>query len=275
MQASASKHPLQSFATALWPELHTGPRALAEAIYARGATSARTVALLRDAILILTFALVIAGSAQLAVKLPFTPVPITGQTCAVLLTGAALGMRRGFLAASAYIGMGLAGAPFFASGKSGYFWEFTSGGYLVSYPFAAAAVGWLTERGWNRGLWLVTALLIGNVIIYAFGLAWLGGFIASNAFRPLGLAPWYAVIPGSDVLQKTLIGGLYPFIPGDLAKVAIAAGIVPSAWGFVRALESPSEPLRRAARTISTWLLPLAVVALWTWALLWSIHVKF
>ena len=252
----------KALASGLWPPLDIGRGALSDAIFAGLVSETdRLTVLAKNAILILTFALLIAGSAQLRIALPFTPVPITGQTFAVLLAGAALGSRRGFIAALAYIGMGWAGAPFFAGGKSGMFWKFTSAGYLVSYPFAAFAVGWLTERGWNRGLWLITSLLIGNVIIYAFGLPWLGGFIASNAFRTSAQSPLYTVIPGSDVLQKTLNGGLYPFIPGDLLKVGLAAATIPSAWGFVGILERSSHAIRR-----------VAIAALLAGAIVWSLR---
>lgn len=259
----------------LWPDLRAQQASFADAVYTRLVTAhGRLQSVVKDALLIVTFALVIAGSAQITIRLPFTPVPITGQTFAVLLAGAALGSRRGALAATAYLAMGLAGGPFFAGHQAGLFIKFTSGGYLMSYPVAAFVVGWLTERGWNRGLWLVTSLLIGNVIIYVFGLAWLGGFIASNAFRAANLAPWYALIPGDTVLQKTLIGGLYPFIPGDLVKVGLACLAVPSAWGFVGLLDKSPNWLSRTVRGLSRALLPASLAALWIWAALWTIHIK-
>jgi len=109
----------------------------------------------------------------------------------------------------------------------GAFWASATGGYLIGFAFAAFAVGYLTERGFGRGLKLVLALLLGNVIIYLFGLPWLGVFMAGDWAGLTSLAP------GTGLFQKTLSAGLYPFIPGDLAKLAIAAITLPSARRLV------------------------------------------
>jgi biotin transport system substrate-specific component len=179
--------------------------------------------LLRECLVIVGFSLLIALAARIAVTLPFTPVPITGQTLAVLLAGAVLGSRRGFVSVLLYLGWGTSGLPVFAGGAAGAFWTTPSGGFLIGFPFAAFAVGYLTERGLDRGLRLAVALLAGNTIIYLFGLPPLAWFIANDW---TGLA---SVIPGSSLLQKTLSAGLYPFILGDLGKLVVAALVLPSA----------------------------------------------
>lgn len=166
-----------------------------------------------DLVLIGLSAGLIAGSAQISIALPFTPVPITGQTFAVLLVGASLGTVRGGASALLYVLLGIAGAPVYAHGAQG--WAVitgASGGYLVSYPFASALTGWLAERHWDRRFSsAVGAMLTGNVLIYLFGL------------------PWLAVVLGTS-LEKTLELGLYPFVAGDTFKLYLAAALLPTAW---------------------------------------------
>jgi biotin transport system substrate-specific component len=173
--------------------------------------------LLADAALIAGGAGLIAVSAQFAFKLPFTPVPITGQTFSVLLVGAALGTVRGGASALLYVAAGLV-MPVYASGGEG--WDVivgASGGYLVSYPFVSALTGWLAEQRWDRRFSsAVGAMLTGNVVIYLFGL------------------PWLAVVLNTN-LQKTLELGLYPFVPGDTFKLYLAALALPGAWKLVGA----------------------------------------
>jgi biotin transport system substrate-specific component len=169
-----------------------------------------------DVALICLGAGLLAGSAQVAIRLPFTPVPITGQTFAVLLVGASLGMLRGGASALLYVLLGIAGAPVYAHGAQG--WAVitgASGGYLLSYPFASALTGWLAERHWDRRFSsAIGAMLTGNVLIYLFGL------------------PWLAVVLHTR-LGKTLELGLYPFVPGDTFKLYLAAAALPAAWRFV------------------------------------------
>ena len=169
-----------------------------------------------DVVLICVGAGLIAGSAQISIALPFTPVPITGQTFAVLLVGASLGTVRGGTSALLYLLLGIAGAPVYAHGAEG--WAVisgASGGYLVSYPFASALTGWLAERRWDRRFAsAVGAMLTGNVLIYLFGL------------------PWLAVVLGSG-FEETLELGLYPFVPGDTVKLYLAAALLPAAWRAV------------------------------------------
>lgn len=174
-----------------------------------------SASLVRNVVLVLGFVALIALAARIRIYTPWTPVPITGQTFAVLLTGAALGSRLGTISLLTYLAIGIVGIPVFASGNSG--WDYATGGtggYLVGFLLAAAAVGWLSERGWDRR-YVVAALLVGNVLVYVPGLLWLGvgGFI-----------PW------NQVLAK----GLYPFIAGDLVKLTLAALVLPSAWTLLR-----------------------------------------
>ncbi len=174
----------------------------------------------RDAILIVGFSLLTALFAQIRIDLAFTPVPITGQTLAVLLTGAALGSRRGAAAMLLYLVMGM-GLPFYAGGVSGFFWDLTSGGYIIGFVPAAFLVGWLCERGWDRQVWIILAMLAGNVALYVPGLIQLSYFV-----------------PDDKVFEY----GLYPFIVGDLIKLYIAALAVP----FARKLLDPAlSNLRR------------------------------
>jgi biotin transport system substrate-specific component len=158
----------------------------------------------------------IALSAQVSLPLPFTPVPITGQTFAVLLVGASLGTVRGGASALLYVLWGIAGLPVYAHGAEGIsVITGASGGYLVSYPFSAALIGFLAERRWDRRFSsAVGAMLTGNVFIYLVGL------------------PWLAVVLHTS-LAKTLELGLYPFVPGDTFKLYLAAAALPCAWRLV------------------------------------------
>lgn len=173
----------------------------------------RRSALLYDAALVLAGSLLIALSAQIAIPLPFSPVPITGQTMAVLLVGALLGARRGSLAVLVYIAEGMAGLPVFAPGGAvgparllG-----PTGGYLVGFVAAAYLVGLLAERGWDRRVsTTAAAMALGNVVIYTIGVLWLTVFVGS--------------------LSAALAAGVVPFIPGDLVKIVIAALLLPAGW---------------------------------------------
>lgn len=183
----------------------------------------------RDVALIVLFSLITAGFARFSVHLPFTPVPVTGQTLAVLLAGAALGSWRGAAALALYAVAG-SQAPMFAggsdavfhwqagsggyvfgitSGSSGLLWDLASGGYIIGFIPAAFVVGYLCERGWDRKSWIIVAMLAGNIVLYIPGLLQLSFFV-----------------PDDKVLEY----GLYPFIAGDLIKLYIAAISVPVAW---------------------------------------------
>ena len=175
----------------------------------RPSTIAR--AALYDFTLIIGGSLLIALSAQVAI--PIGPVPITMQTLAVLLVGALLGSRRGALSVLVYLTEGVMGFPFFAGGAAGAaYLAGPTGGYLIGFVFAAFVTGSLTERGWDRHVeTTVAAMLLGSIVFYVFALARL------------------SLLPGWD-FEKALRLGLYPFIPGDLAKIALAATILPAGW---------------------------------------------
>ena len=189
-------------------------------IHGRNLSVSRT--LLRDVLLVVGFSAVIALSARIAVFLPFTPVPITAQTLAVLLTGAALGSKRGALALLAYIAEGLAGLPVFSAGRSGLpILLGPSGGYIWGFLIAAFVVGYLAERGWDRKVWTTAlAMLIGTVIIYLVGVPQLAFVLSPTSGAALGF-------------DKALTLGVLPFLPGDAIKLLIAAGVLPSAWALV------------------------------------------
>jgi len=176
---------------------------------------------LGEAALVLAGAGLIALAAQVAIPLPFTPVPITGQTFAVLLIGSAYGALRGGATLMVYLAAGIAGLPFYAEGASG--WDVVAGptgGYLVGMLLASAIVGLLAERRWDRAFSSATgAMLLGSVVVYACGLPWL-----SHKLGDLG-AP--------NGLDDTLTAGLYPFVVGDLVKLYLAGVLLPTAWRLV------------------------------------------
>jgi biotin transport system substrate-specific component len=170
----------------------------------------------RDIALVLAGAMFIYLTARIAIPVPGTPVPITGQTFGVLLVGGALGLRRGFVAVALYVLLGTIGLPFFAEGKGGLsvIWG-ASGGYLIGFVVAGAVVGRLAELGWDRRIGgALGAMFVGSVIIYAIAL------------------PWFKVVTGSTV-DETIAGGLTPFIVGDILKLILAAVLFPAAWWVV------------------------------------------
>lgn len=179
----------------------------------------RTHGLATDAALVAGGALFTAAMAQLEV--PMWPVPITGQTLAVVLVGATLGARRGMLSLLVYAVAGLAGAPFFADMQGGLqALTLPSFGYVIGFIPAAGLVGWLARRNWDRNVGrAAVAMLLASAIPFVTGLPYL-----AVALGQLG-AP-------NDV-QSVLTAGLYPFIVGGVAKALIAAGILPLAWKAV------------------------------------------
>jgi biotin transport system substrate-specific component len=165
---------------------------------------------LRDLLLVVGAAGFVGALAQISIHLSFTPVPITGQTLGVLLAGTALGWRRAAVAMAFYAVAGVAGVPWFAGGGSGY--ASASFGYIVGFVFAATACGYLAERGVDRlVLRSVPAMVVGEAIIYAFGLTWLALDLHLSA-------------------AATLTDGFTPFVAGDAIKALIAAGLLPVAW---------------------------------------------
>ena len=158
--------------------------------------------------------LLIGLAAQIRVVLPFSPVPVTGQTFAVLLLGALYGSRRGPVTVATYIMFGILGLPVFAGGAAGMARLLgPTGGYLIGFILAAWVVGLLSERGWDRKASTTAAsMIIGNVVIYLVGVTWLSRFVG-----------WEAVL-GSGVL---------PFLAGDALKIALATVLLPTGWTVI------------------------------------------
>lgn len=185
------------------------PGVLADAIGARTA--------IRNLILVIGGASFVGLAAQISIPLPFTPVPVTGQTFAVLLTAGVLGAGRAVASMLLYIALGMAGVPWFAGGSTA-FKEgalVVSFGYVVGFLVAAALVGYLAQRGNTRTPIRAAGLMVlGNLVIYLIGAAWLAAAInvsASTAFEV----------------------GVQPFLLGDALKILLAAGLFPLAWSAV------------------------------------------
>ena len=176
---------------------------------------------LLDVVLVVLFSAFVALTAQ--VEIPLWPVPLTLQTLGVLFTGAVLGSRRGTLALLLYLTEGALGLPVFAGGASGVGYMLgPTGGYLVGFVVAAGVVGWLAQRGWDRRLvWAAVAMVIGNVIIYVCGVAWLAVFLGD--------------------LWGALVKGMLLFVVGDLIKIAVAALTLPGGWKLARRRDSLKE----------------------------------
>jgi biotin transport system substrate-specific component len=176
----------------------------------------------RDAAAIVGFALLTALAAQIVIPLGFTPVPLTGQTFAVLLAGGVLGSRRGGLSMLLYVALGAIGLPFYAEGTGG--WTAATGataGYLVGFIVAAIVVGLMAEHGQDRKLSTsIPAFLAGTTIIYTFGAGWLA--------YDLGL-PLTAGVGESSAISL----GVAPFLVGDVLKALLAGAMLPAAWRFL------------------------------------------
>ena len=170
-------------------------------------------ALARDAVLVAAFASLTGLAAQISLPLPFTPVPISGQTFAVLLGAAALGWRRAVLGMVLYLGVGLAGIHWFAQGQGGLSaLELPSLGYVLGFVPAAALVGRLAEGRFDRHpLTTLVAMAAGNLAVYAVGVPWL------MAVLHVGIG-------------QGLLLGVVPFLLGDAVKALLAAGLLPGAW---------------------------------------------
>lgn len=167
------------------------------------------------------FALIVGGSlliglcAHIKIFLPISAVPITGQTFAVLMIGALFGARRGSLCVLAYIAEGAAGLGVFASGIGFAVLLGPSGGYIVGFIAAAYVVGLLAEMGWDRRVGTtILAMVLGNIIIYAFGAGWLCCLTGFN--------------------KAVLATGIYPFIVGDALKIVLAAAVLPAGWKLLK-----------------------------------------
>jgi biotin transport system substrate-specific component len=168
----------------------------------------------QQAAVVMTGAALLSLSAQVRLPLPFTPVPVTGQTFAVLFLGATLGSSLATSSVAGYWLAGACGLPVFNGGSGG--WGVVvgpTGGYIVGFAAAAFVVGWFAEHGWDRDKGILLPLLMGDALIYVFGLPWLALFVGPR-----------------QVLQA----GLLPFIPGDVVKIAAVAGLLPGGWSALR-----------------------------------------
>ena len=165
-------------------------------------------------------ALLTAGAAQISI--PMWPVPITGQSFAVLLVGTTLGMWRGLLSMLTYLALGALGLPVFTNAQGGL--DSLSGGptvgYLLGFVLAGAVTGWLAQRGLSRSAWgAATIFLAGELVIYAIGLPWLASFLGS--------------VGAPNDVASTLTAGFYPFIVGDVLKAVLAGALLPLSWKLV------------------------------------------
>ena len=168
----------------------------------------------RQLVLVVGGAAFVGLSAQIAIPLPFTPVPLTLQTFAVLLTGAALGSMRGALSMALYAVVGMVGVPWFAQGASGY--SAPSFGYILGFIVAAFIVGRIAEHGATRSVARTAGLMIvGNLVIYAIGVTWLKFALGVDFATAIAL-------------------GATPFLIGDAIKIAAAAGLLPLTWRGLR-----------------------------------------
>lgn len=175
-------------------------------------TSPKIPTIASDSLKILAGTLLVAALSQISVPLPFTPVPMTGQTLGVMLCGMALGTRRGTMALSLYLLGGAVGLPIFAGGGVGVGHLIgPTAGYLWAFPIVGAFVGWLAERHWGKTL--LTAALgiaVGSLLLLTLGSLWLSLFVG-------GL---------SSGFEK----GMFPFLPVEMIKTLLAMGLLPSLW---------------------------------------------
>ncbi|HYF02763.1 MAG TPA: biotin transporter BioY [Patescibacteria group bacterium] len=161
--------------------------------------------------LVLSGSILLALSAQIEFFLPFSPVPVTGQTFAVLFLGLMLGSKRGALAVMAYLLEGSAGLPVFSGGGTGAAHLVgPTGGYLIGFIAAAFMTGSLAERGWDKKpSTAALAAILGEMSIYLFGLPWLGVFVG---------------------FDNILVVGMLPFLPGAILKISLLMLVFPFAW---------------------------------------------
>jgi biotin transport system substrate-specific component len=172
-----------------------------------------TRSIVTDLVLVSAGAALVAIAAQISI--PLWPVPITGQSLAVLLVGSAFGALRGSLSMVLYALLGFVGLPVFGNASSGASVIFgPTGGYIVGFIFAAAFTGWIAQRSWDRKIWrAILAFLGGTVVTYAIGLPWLAVTLNLN-------------------LQQALEGGLYPFIMGGIVKAIVGAAVIAASWSY-------------------------------------------
>lgn len=176
----------------------------------------------RDAGLVAGAALFTALLAQVVVPVPGTPVPITGQTLAVVLCAAVLGPGRGVAAMGLYLVLGAVGLPFYSEASGGVeVLAGATGGYLVGFLPAALLIGLAAQHRQDRKVWRALMLFVaGQAVVFAIGV------------------PWLAVVADLSPAQA-LEAGFYPFILGGLAKAAIAGLLLPAAWRLTRTGDDP------------------------------------
>ena len=174
----------------------------------------KTGRLVRAIVLIAAGSVLMTVSAKLTV--PFWPVPLSMQTFAALLIGAAYGWRLGGITVLAYLAQGAMGVPVFAGAGAGLPYLLgPTGGYLLGFAIGAVVVGWLAERGWDRRvLTTLAAMVIGNLVIYALGVGWLTTIVGS--------------------VERAFALGLLPFLLGDALKIALATALLPYAWSLIQ-----------------------------------------
>jgi len=201
------------------------PAVLVHAIGDRRESRQATLAIRAAAVLFMT--LLTAAAAQVSFSIPFTAIPFTMQPMVVLIAGMALGPRLGMASQLLYLAAGMAGLPVFAvsatlpMGAARLLGP--SGGYLLSYPFAALITGWLASRGFDRRYWTsFVAMAVGLLVIYTCGVIWLG-LLSST-------------IAGESAIgvRAALAAGVYPFVIADLLKIAFASGVLPALWKLFR-----------------------------------------
>ncbi len=196
-----------------------------------GSQSDGAARLARQAMFVALGVAALAVSAKVQVPMWPSPVPVTLGTFAVLSIGAAYGARLGLVTIGAYLLLGALGADVFAGSsaeKNGLVYMMgTTGGYLVGYALATALLGTLARRGWDRNVgWMALAMLLGNVVLYVPGVAWLHVLVVNGLFQPDTYATAW---------DQTLVWGLTPYLVGDAMKLALAALLLPALWKLVAA----------------------------------------
>jgi len=185
--------------------------------------------LFKQALLVVVGIALLTLAAKIKVPMWPSPVPVTMGTFAILTIGAAYGPRLGLITVLGYMLIGALGFDVFAGSsaeKNGLaYMTGGTGGYLLGYVLATLFLGWAARRGWDRSvLWMALALLIGNVIIYVPGVAWIYHIISAGAFDPAKYG---------SVWEQTMVWGLTPYLVGDAMKLALAALLLPGLWKLI------------------------------------------
>lgn len=190
----------------------TNSAILVDALWTRDEKSSKAIQAFRLGVLAVLGSLLVAASAQLTV--PLWPVPMTMQTFAVVLVGAAFGWRLGGATLALYLAEGAVGLPVFAGGAGGAAHLVgATAGYLFAFVAAAAVVGWFVERGWGKSILLTAlAMCLGTVVIFTGGIAWLTTFTG---------------------FERAIEVGMLPFLPGAVLKIALAVAVLPIAWKLI------------------------------------------